>query len=443
MPLAETSIIAPGTVSSRAPLKKSTVGWMVFAVLILAAIGVIAPRMMVSSEKSTSPPDKQAKAPETGKSSTINDELEQAERKLARERAARAAEVEAERRKRPAETAPLPGEGLGDNRGLSGDRPSKASPVDLRVGSGSRTDGIDVLVQEDAAVRQSKSVAFDSGESGVQGSVASAAAAIPGLTGIRAPGSAPAAGAEPAADAGGPNRAAIQALIDSQRRPEGLPAPGVGADRAWLKEFADRPSSNAPLKPYAIASRYTLVQGKVIPAVLGRNLNTDLPGEVTACSTIDVYDSITSDHLLIPKGSCFSGQYSNSVRPGQERVMFAFSRIVLPNGTSVDLPGSTGADLGGAAGIEGDVNNHFFKMFTNSFLVAWLADRAEGGSGPSTTIGSSGGAQSAAGQVLVDVSRSILERNKFIPPTITVPKGTRINVEVTKDMEFPGPYRNR
>ena len=125
--------------------------------------------------------------------------------------------------------------------------------------------------------------------------------------------------------------------------------------------------------------------------------------------------------------------------------MFAFSRIVLPNGVSVDLPGNPGADLGGAAGIAGDVNNHFFKQFANSFLVAFLADKAEKGQQSPSVLGtgSSGGAVTAAGQVLVDVSKSILDRNKTIPPTITVDKGTRIIVEVTRDMEFPGPYRSR
>jgi type IV secretion system protein VirB10 len=192
-----------------------------------------------------------------------------------------------------------------------------------------------------------------------------------------------------------------------------------------------------------VTNPYTLIQGKVIPAVLGRDLNTDLPGAATACTTLDVYDSISSNYLLIPKGSCLIGKYSNAIRSGQERVMFAFSRIVLPNGLSFDLPGNTGSDLGGAAGVAGDVNNHFFHMFTSSLLVAVLADKAEVNKPPPTTNTGSGGANSAAGQVLVEVSRSILDRNKVIPPTITVTKGTRINVEVTKDMEFPGPYRNR
>ena len=46
----------------------------------------------------------------------------------------------------------------------------------------------------------------------------------------------------------------------------------------------------------------------------------------------------------------------------------------------------------------------------------------------------------AADQVLSDVSKTILQRNRVIPPTITVDQGTRINVEVAQDMVFPEQY---
>jgi type IV secretory pathway VirB10-like protein len=77
-------------------------------------------------------------------------------------------------------------------------------------------------------------------------------------------------------------------------------------------------------------------------------------------------------------------------------------------------------------------------------LVALLANRVERDrSSPSIVAGNNqGGAVSAAGQVLVDVSRSILERNKSIEPTITVARGTQVLVEVTRDIEFAGAYRS-
>lgn len=210
--------------------------------------------------------------------------------------------------------------------------------------------------------------------------------------------------------------------------------------RAWLRELAEAPPSESN-KGKVVKGRYVLAQGMVIPAILTRNLNSDLPGEVTARTAVDVYDSFNGFDLLIPKGSMLYGQYSSGVAVGQERLMFAFKRITLPNRVAFDLPAANGMDLSGAAGIEGDVNNHFFKMFSTSLLFALLSVAAEHNEPAPSGLGSSGGARTAAGQALVDVSRTVLDRNRAIAPTITIPAGTRINVQVSTDMEFPAPYR--
>lgn len=210
--------------------------------------------------------------------------------------------------------------------------------------------------------------------------------------------------------------------------------------RGWLKELADAPPSTAN-KAKVVRGRYVLAQGMVIPAILTRNLNSDLPGEVTARTAVDVYDSFNGGHMLIPKGSMLYGQYSSGVLVGQERLMFAFKRLTLPNRVSFDLPASNGMDLSGAAGVEGDVNNHFMKMFGTSLMFALFSVAAERNEPAPSGLGSTGGARTAAGQALVDVSRTVLDRNRTIAPTITIPAGTRINVQVSSDMEFPAPYR--
>lgn len=212
--------------------------------------------------------------------------------------------------------------------------------------------------------------------------------------------------------------------------------PATRDEAAWLKEYAKEADGKRTIRGYAAAGGYVLRQGKIIPAILGRQVNSDLPGRLTAYVSSNVYDS--NNNLLIPKGSTLVGAYDSQVAVGQTRLMFAFTRLILPNGYSFDLPAAQGVDMAGASGMSGDVNNHFLKMFGTSLLIAVLADR---GKQPSnvTQVGATGPA-TAAGQVLSDVSKSILERNRVIPPTITVDQGTRINVEVVADMVFPEPY---
>lgn len=450
MPLAQESIIAPGAVNARAPLKKSTVVWIGAGIVLLAVLGVVAPLMTGGGQPQPEAPAPQKEAPpQAGKPQTIDNEFADVERRTAMEKAEEARRQRLEQERLAAEAgskpvAPAPA-------GQVGTQPNPVAPEARRGNSSSafydqkgNTSSQPALTPQqerefeiDSSARTSKSIAFDDG-GGMLGSMGfGSGAADPIMAGMPS--------ATPVATSGADTRSQTPSALDALLRAQGAQpsAAPKSADRAWLKELAAESGtgSNKPLRPYGVSSRYTLLQGKVLPAVLMRDINTDLPGELSACLTLDVYDSISSDHLLMPKGSCLVGQYSSSVRPGQDRVLFAFNRIILPNGLSFDLPAAPGADLGGAAGVVGSVNNHFFRMFSSSFLVAWLADRAERSAPAGTNIGSSGGAKTAAGQVLVDTSRTILERDKLIAPTITVNKGERINVEVTRDMEFPGPYR--
>lgn len=212
----------------------------------------------------------------------------------------------------------------------------------------------------------------------------------------------------------------------------------------WLGQGASTNRRAQTLYPYAPSGRYVLTQGKTIPAVLLRSLNTDLPCEISARSLVDVYDSLVGNTLLLPAGSEFVGKCSSTTSAGQSRILFAFQRVILPNGKSFQLPNAMGMDKTGASGLDADVNNHFFKMFASSFFVAFLADRAERNVPANNSLigGGGGGARSAAGEVLVDVSRRILDRNKSIQPTLTVDAGARFNVNVAADMDFLEPYTN-
>lgn len=226
--------------------------------------------------------------------------------------------------------------------------------------------------------------------------------------------------------------AALQALKGTQTANQSA--------RSWLKDYeAEGGSKGKVITSYKNASPYILHQGRVIPVVLSRKINSDLPGEISAVVTTDIYDSLGGGNMLIPKGTQLVGSYDSEVKVGQSRLLFAFKRLIMPNGVSFDLPAAQGSDLAGASGVTGDVNNHFWKMFTSSFLIAWLADKTTMPSSV-TNIGGAG-VPNAAGQVLVDVSKSILERNRTIQPTITIDQGTRLNVQVATDMVFDGPYR--
>lgn len=398
-----TSIIKPEDPNAKAPLKRSTIASIVVLVLLLMGIGAY----MVGSGK----PRQASKAPEEEAPSAV------------RRGTARDVDAEFAKGTQMPMPAPIPQDARRSD--------SKAAGVENKFDP--EAERKKALLEMEAAARVSKLMVINGGKAPKDPSE-------PELVAMEQTVTETGAGVPPQAP---PPQAVLPAQPPAARQ--------VERNTEWRRDIAKE--AVAPtLKPKLIKAKYVLTQGKTIPAVLLRNLNSDLPGEVVAMTSVDVYDSFAGTHLLIPKGSTLVGQYSNDIATGQERIMFAFKRLIMPNGYTFDLPGATGMDTSGATGITGDVNNHFFKMFTTSFLVAFLADRVErnvpaaaSSAGvpaiPGITQGSPAtGARTAAGQVLVDVSRTVLEKNRVIPPTITVDAGTRINVQVTSDFEFPQTY---
>src|SRR5690606_26372761 len=90
----------------------------------------------------------------------------------------------------------------------------------------------------------------------------------------------------------------------------GQPDGTAGQNRhaACLNGRVDR-RTVAPDRVPPPASPYILQAGAVIPAALITGIRSDLPGQITAQVTENVYDSPTGSLLLIPQGTRIIGQY--------------------------------------------------------------------------------------------------------------------------------------
>lgn len=215
-------------------------------------------------------------------------------------------------------------------------------------------------------------------------------------------------------------------------------------NQQWLDSQSTQRGARQLVQIDPPGPRAIVHQGAVIPAVLVTEINSDMPGQITAMVTMDVFDSIRGDNLMIPKGSRIIGSYNTDIRPGQERVMAAFQRIIRPDGSSMDLGAMVGGNAIGQAGLNDQVNNHFWRMFSSSFLIAgvsWLFDRNQ----PDTVIVNNTTSQSptqATGQILQDIAKSTLERNRTIPPTLIIRSGHKLNILVNRDIAIP-PYAIR
>ena len=216
-----------------------------------------------------------------------------------------------------------------------------------------------------------------------------------------------------------------------------------------LKEQPDDNKWTLDSKVHTPSTPFEILTGTVIPAVMVTGINSDLPGQMIAQVSQNVYDTARGEHLIIPQGTRLIGQYGNSVAYGQERVLVAWNRIVFPDGKSIDIgsmPGATGA---GYSGLKDKVNHHYWRLFGSAFLMSMISagvvysqDRyADDDDEYGRVTASSAMAEQLANQI-GQTAAQLIQRNLTIAPTLEIRPGFRFNVVVTKDMVFGKPYQS-
>lgn len=210
------------------------------------------------------------------------------------------------------------------------------------------------------------------------------------------------------------------------------------SDQKWLDELELQPRPQT-VKEDPKNSPYTIFQGSLIPAVMLSKVSSQLPGSITAVTTRDVYDGVTGTHLIIPRGSKLFGTYNSEVADGQNRLLVAFTRLIMPGGRSVTLPAMPSVDHAGMSGMVGQVDNRYMQRFGIGLLAAVIGhvtDRvSNNNTGTQVNTGAgSGGPVTAAGSILTDMARQNQTRVNGIPPEITVNQGDQFNIIVNADL---------
>jgi len=162
-------------------------------------------------------------------------------------------------------------------------------------------------------------------------------------------------------------------------------------------------------------------------------MRSDLPGQVTAQVTENVYDGPTGRLLLIPQGARLIGQYDAQVAFGQSRALLVWNRLIMPDGRSITLERQPGADASGVAGLEDEVDNHWGQLFRAAAISTLLSIGSQAGQSDdedqlvqALRRGSSDG--------ISQVGRQLVGRSANIQPTLTIRPGFPVRVIVTRDL---------
>ena len=195
-------------------------------------------------------------------------------------------------------------------------------------------------------------------------------------------------------------------------------------------DFASRVGGvgGAPAQAKAMTNPSTTVtQGTLIPAILETAIDTNVPGYVRAVVSQDVR-SFDGTKVLVPRSSRLIGQYQSGMQNGQKRAYVIWTRLIRPDGASVNLA-SPAIGFDGTTGLEGKVSGAgFFQRFGSALLlsvVGGLGTIASGGAG-GVIIGGAG--QSAAS--------TAAQQDGQRGPTVRVRMGEPIRIFTARDLDF-------
>ncbi len=213
----------------------------------------------------------------------------------------------------------------------------------------------------------------------------------------------------------------------------------------FLKEAGNNDDSYLPSLLSTPISPYEVKAGGVIPAIMISGINSNLPGQIMAQVRENIYDSVTGDYLLIPQGAKLIGNYDSQVAYGQERVLVVWNRLIMPNGSSLDLKGMTGSDLKGYAGFADLVDHHYFRTFSSAIMMSVISTGTQVTSSKQATTNENersvkDTAISNIGNQMAQTSAAIMNKNLNVQPEIKIRPGYLFNVMINRDLILPSPY---
>lgn len=257
---------------------------------------------------------------------------------------------------------------------------------------------------------------------------------------------------------------------EGERGPSETGAIRIGAEMDGNRQFLNATAAQDVEVARATRNRRIdalVAQGTMIRGILETAIQSDLPGQVRAVTTEDVW-SFDGRRVLIPSGTRLIGEYRSGLARGQIRVFIVWTRMLRSDGVSVSL-GSIGTDDLGRAGLSGEVDNHYFERFGSAILLSLVGGASQyiAGLGQQPTQGFGGVqfvdpvtgrvtilgpnqdyyqqnarqiAAATVSQTLTQLAQEALRDSINIPPTIHVDQGARIMIFVRRDLDFSGLY---
>jgi len=141
---------------------------------------------------------------------------------------------------------------------------------------------------------------------------------------------------------------------------------------------------------------------------------------------------MTARILLIPQGSRLIGSYDSIVAFGQKRALVVWQRIILPDGSSIQIDNMPATDAAGYAGLSDKVDLHTWQLLKGVALSTLL------GVGTQLSFGNDSdlvrAIRESTQQSASRAGDQIVMKNLNVQPTLRVRPGWPLRLMVHRDL---------
>ncbi len=232
----------------------------------------------------------------------------------------------------------------------------------------------------------------------------------------------------------GQSLAALEAEMAAGLTGGGLP-PGVGGSAARTGPPPSGTSESVRLvRPVDPPGWERIHEGTFLEAVLVTQLSGEFPGPVLAMVSAPLY-SADRQRVLVPRGARVVGTARAVQDRDQTRLAVSFHRLLLPDGSWIDLE-FAGLNQTGESALFDQVNRRYLSTFAAAGAVGALSGLTLAGASPY-------GLRAGVGQGLGGSAASMLDRYLNRLPEITIRAGHRLRIWFTADVLVPTPPTHR
>ena len=214
----------------------------------------------------------------------------------------------------------------------------------------------------------------------------------------------------------------------------GLASAGVPPGAPTASARPSTPDPERLVRPDDPPGWERIHEGSFLEAVLLTQLSGEFPGPVLAMVSVPLY-SADRQRVLIPRGARVVGTARAVEDRDQSRLAVAFHRLLLPDGSWIDLE-FYGLNQAGEGALKDEVDRHYFSTFAAAGAVGVLSGLTLAGATPY-------GLQAGVGQGLGQSATSVLGRFLNRMPTLTIRAGHRLRIWLTSDVLVPTPTTSR